>query len=46
MLERVWKKGKPPSLLVGGVNWYNYFGELYGGSLKTKNKLPYNPAIL
>ena len=22
----------------GSVNWYNYFGELYGGSLKTKNR--------
>ena len=46
MLERVWKKGNHPTLLVG-VNWYNHREEQYGDSLKKKLKieLPYDPAI-
>ena len=29
---------KEPSYIVGGnVNWYSYYGEQYGGSLKKKN---------
>ena len=32
-------KEKEPSCIVGGnVNWYSYYGEQYGGSLKTRNK--------
>ena len=33
---------KESSYTVGGnVNWYNYYGEQYGGSLrKTKNRIP------
>ena len=28
---------REPSHTVGGIaNWYNYYGEQYGGSLKTK----------
>ena len=38
---------REPSHTVGGiVNWYNHYGEQYGGSLKTKNRAtirPYNP---
>ena len=32
ILERVWKKGNPPTLLVG-MNWYSHYGEEYEGSL-------------
>ena len=28
VLERVRRKGKPPTLLVGKVNWYRHYGEL------------------
>ena len=31
---------KEPSYTVGGnVNWYSHYGEQYGGSLKTKNRI-------
>ena len=31
---------KEPSYNVGGnVNWYSHYGEQYGGSLKTKNRV-------
>ena len=45
-LEKVWRKGNPPTLL-GNVSWYNHFGEQYGGRfLKKLNiELPYDPAI-
>ena len=38
---------KELSYIVGGnVNWYNHYGEQYGGSLKKlKIELPYDPAI-
>ena len=38
---------REPSYTVGGnVNWYNYYGEQHGGSLKKlKIELPYDPAI-
>ena len=38
---------REPSYTVGGnVNWYNHYGEQYGGSLKKlKIELPYYPAI-
>ena len=38
---------REPSHTVGGnVNWYNHYGEQYGGSLKKlKIELPYDPAI-
>ena len=30
---------REPSYTAGGnVNWYNHYGEQYGGSLKTKNR--------
>ena len=35
---QVLRKGNPPTLLGGNVNWYNNYGEQYGGSSKTKNK--------
>ena len=39
---------REPSCTVGGnVNWYSYYGEQYGGSLKTKNRTtiwPSNPS--
>ena len=28
------KKGNPPNTLGGNVNWYNHYGEQYGGSSK------------
>ena len=38
---------REPSYTDGGnVNWYNHYGEQYGGSLKTKNRTaryPSNP---
>ena len=35
MLERVWTKGGPPTLLVGiYIGWCSHYGEQYGGSLK------------
>ena len=37
---------REPSYTVGGnVNWYNHYGEQYGGSKKLKIELPYDPAI-
>ena len=27
ILERVWREGNPPTLLVGNVNWYSHYGE-------------------
>ena len=37
---------REPSCTVGGnVNWYSHYGEQYGGSLKNKIKLSYDPAI-
>ena len=32
--ERVWTKGTPSFTIGGNVNWYNQYGEHYGGSLK------------
>ena len=34
MLERVWRKGNPHTLLVGNANWYNHYEEEYGESFK------------
>jgi len=34
MLERVWKKGNPGTLLVKNVNWWSHYGEQYAGSSK------------
>ena len=46
MLKRVWRKGNPPTLLVGSLNWYSHYEEQYGASLKKlKIELPYDPAI-
>ena len=37
---------REPSYTVGGnVNWYSHCGEQYGGSLKLKLELPYDPTI-
>ena len=46
MLEKGWRKGNPPTLLGGNVNWYNDYGKQYKVSLKKlKIELPYDPAI-
>ena len=47
MLERVWRKGNPTTLLVKNVNWCSHYGKQYQGSFKKKLKivLPYDPAI-
>jgi len=40
------EKRKPSYMVGGNVNWYNHYGEQYGGSLKKlKIELPYDPAI-
>ena len=46
MLERMWRK-RNLSTLVGILNWYGHYAELYGVSLKKKLEieLPYDPAI-
>jgi len=37
---------REPSYSVGGsINWYSHCGEEYGGSLKKKIELPYDPTI-
>ena len=36
-LERLWRKGSPPALLLG-VNRCSRWGEQCGGPLKTRNK--------
>ena len=42
MLERVWRKGNPPTLLLG----IDTATKEYGGSLKKlKTELPYGPSI-
>ena len=38
MLERV-EKREPSCTIGGNVNWYSHYGEQYGGSLKTKNRI-------
>ena len=37
------EKGNIP--IVGNVNWYSHYGEQYGGPLKKKIELPYDPAV-
>ena len=44
MLERVWRKGKPLTLLVG-MQIGTAIVEKCGDSLKNWIELPYNPAI-
>ena len=40
------EKKEPSYTADGNVNWYNYYGEQQGGSLKKlKIELPYDPAI-
>ena len=39
------KKRETPYSVGENLNWYNYYGEQYGGSLKTI-ELPLDPAIL
>ena len=36
MLERVWRE--PTYFADGNVNWYNHYGEQYGGFLKSKTR--------
>ena len=43
MLERLWRNGKPPTLLGGMSIDNSHNGEEYGGSLKER-ALPYGPA--
>ena len=33
------EKREPSYILGGDVNWYSHYGEEYGGSLKSKNKI-------
>ena len=45
MLERVWRKGSPPTRLVG-MQTGSHSGEQWGDSLKKlETELPYDPAI-
>ena len=44
MLERVWRKGNTPALMVGMQINNSHYGEQYGGK-KLGIKLPYVPAI-
>ena len=48
MLVRMWRKGNPCALFVGGnVNWYSHYGKRVRLSLKKlKIEPPYNPVIL
>ena len=39
------EKRVPFYAMGGNVNWCSHYGEQYGGSLKTKIELPYDPAI-
>ena len=32
------EKGIPSYTVGGNINWYNHYGEEYGGSLKDKNR--------
>ena len=34
VLESLWRKGNPPTLLVGNVSWCSHYGKQYGGSSK------------
>ena len=46
MLERLWRKRNPPTLLVG-MYWCSRYGIQYRSLfLKIKIDLPYDPAIL
>ena len=38
------EKREPPCTVGGNVNLYSHYGEQYGGSLKLKIELPYDPA--
>ena len=41
------QKKEPSDTVARHVNWYNHYGEQYGGSLKNlRIKLPYDLAIL
>ena len=39
------EKRESPYIVAWNVNWYSHFGEEYGGSLKLKIHLSYNPGI-
>ena len=45
MLERVWRKGNPPTLLVGMQTSTATMAPQCGDSLKLEIELPYDPAI-
>ena len=34
--KRVWREGTPSYTVSGNVNWYSYYGEQHGGSLKSR----------
>ena len=39
MLEKVWRKEKPPTLFGRNVSWCSHYGKQYGGSSNTKNRV-------
>ena len=45
MLQPVWRKGNPPTLLVGMQMDITTMEERMEGSLKNKIELPYDPTI-
>ena len=45
MLERVWRKGNPPALLVGEHCWCSLWRTVWRFLKKLKIELPYDPAI-
>ena len=45
MLERVWRKEGPPTLLVGNINCYGHYGRVWRFLRKLNIELPYDPAI-
>ena len=41
ILERVWRKGNPPNIVSGNINWSSNYEEEYGGSLKNQKQSYY-----
>ena len=37
--QREWAEREPSHIVSGNVNWYRYYGEEYGESLKTQNRI-------
>ena len=44
MLERVWRKEGPPTLLVGNINCYSHYGRVWRFLRKLKTEFPYDAA--